>query len=263
MVFLCLLAVLFLVALAVSPFIGPSEINWRHVFDTSIAPGDNTDALIFFEMRLPRCILAMLAGGALAAAGVAFQALLRNPLATPYTLGVSGGGTFGAVLAILMGWNWRFLTIEMKSVMAFAGVLMVVGFIYLLSRRREYMSTTVMLLAGITLNFFFSGLILLTQYLADFKQIFMMIHWTMGDLDTDGWHETLQVLPFYLIALGVLFTQMRSLNLISVDSQTAASLGVNIARTRLIVFLAASILTGAVIAQSGPIAFVEADLQCW
>ena len=151
------------------------------------------DAQIFFIARLPRALAAALVGGTLAAAGVVFQGLLRNPLATPYTLGVSAGASLGAMIAITFGAGWAVGGVASASL---AGAFLAVGIVYALaSARHRGLSTTVLLLAGVTLNAFFSALILFVQYLSDFAQTFRALRWLMGDLDVASYAPIVSALP--------------------------------------------------------------------
>ena len=142
------------------------------------------DAQIFFVARLPRVLSAALVGATLAAAGVVMQALLRNPLATPFTLGVSAGAALGAMLAITLRLDLGALGVSSVPIASFAGSLGATALVYFLATsRRHGLSTNVLLLAGVTLNSFFSALILFVQYMADFAESFRTVRWLMGDLD--------------------------------------------------------------------------------
>ena len=164
---------------------------------------DNVDAQIFFIARLPRALAGALVGATLAAAGVVFQALLRNPLATPFTLGVSAGAALGAMLAITF--RLHLLALAASSAVtaaSFVGSLGAVAIVYALARARHRgFSTNVLLLAGVTLNAFFSALILFVQYLADSSEAMRTMRWLMGDLDVAGYGPILAALP--LCAVGV------------------------------------------------------------
>ena len=156
-----------------APVLGSTSISLSRVFDSSIAFADNTDAQIFFIARLPRVLAAALVGGSLAMAGAVFQALLRNPLATPDTLGVSSGAALGAMLAIAFHFDFAFAGFSSVSLSSFLGSIGALAIVYMLSTaRRRGLSTTVLLLAGVTMTAFFSALILFVQYLTDFADTF-------------------------------------------------------------------------------------------
>ena len=154
----------------------------------SIPFADNVDAQIFFIARLPRALAGALVGATLAAAGVVFQALLRNPLATPFTLGVSAGAALGAMLAITLRLHLSLWGVSAVTAASFVGSLGAVAIVYALARARHRgFSTNVLLLAGVTLNSFFSALILFVQYLADSAETLRTMRWLMGDLDVAGY----------------------------------------------------------------------------
>jgi iron complex transport system permease protein len=237
-----------------APFVGSTPISFRRVFSRDVAFGDNVDAQIFFLARLPRAFAGVVVGGTLAAAGVVFQGLLRNPLATPYTLGVSAGASLGAMIAITFAAAMPFGGVATASL---AGALLAVLVVYALaSARHSGLSTTVLLLAGVTLNAFFSALILFVQYLSDFTQTYRAIRWLMGDLDVASYAPILGALPFLVVAFAAFVWLARPLNLLSLGSDAAASRGVNVEQTQRIAFFSASLATGAAVAVGGPIGFV-------
>lgn len=246
--------VLMVVAIVLSPLAGSTHISLAAAFDRTIPFADNVDAQIFFIARLPRVLAAALVGGTLAAAGVVFQGLLRNPLATPYTLGVSTGSALGAMLAITFGASLPFVGVTSASL---AGALIAVLIVYFLARARHAgLSTTVLLLAGVTLNAFFSALILFVEYLSDFAETFRAIRWLMGNLDVVGYQTMMGALPLVVFAFGVFAWLARPLNLLSLGVDAAATRGVNVRSVHRWAFFSASIATGAAVAVGGPIGFV-------
>src|SRR6185295_10573012 len=199
-------------AVAAAPLIGSTPLHWSQVFSRTIPFDENIEAQIFFLARLPRAVAAALVGGTLAAAGVVFQGLLRNPLATPYTLGVSAGAALGAMLAITFGAALPLLGVASASL---AGALLAVAVVYALaSARHRGLSTTVLLLAGVTLNAFFSALILFVQYLSDFAETYRALRWLMGDLDVASYQPILAALPFVIVAFIAFAWLARPLNLL-------------------------------------------------
>ena len=244
-------------ALLLAPTVGSTPISLSRAFDRSIPWADNVDAQIFFVARLPRVLAAGLVGGALAASGVVLQALLRNPLATPFTLGVSAGAALGAMLAIAAGLDLGALGVSSVPLASFAGSMVATGLVYGLARSQSRgLSTNVLLLAGVTLNSFFSALILFVQYLADFTQTFRTVRWLMGDLDVGGYAPLVAALPLVVAALIAFAVLARSLNLLSLGSDAAASRGVDVARAERLAFLSASLATGAAVSLAGPIGFI-------
>src|SRR5688572_357586 len=185
-----------LVTCLLAPLVGSTSISLSRVFDRSIPFADNVDAQIFFVARMPRVLAGALVGAALAAAGVVFQAILRNPLATPFTLGVSAGASLGATLAIVLGATVAVGPLSAVPLASLGGAAIAAVIVYRLATiRGRAMSTTVLLLAGVTLNSFFSALIMFVQYMADFAQVYRATRWLMGDLDVGGYEPILAALP--------------------------------------------------------------------
>jgi iron complex transport system permease protein len=242
------------VALVLAPLVGSTSLTFTKVFDTSIPFADNLDAQIFFLARLPRALAAALVGGTLAAAGVVFQGLLQNPLATPYTLGVSAGASLGAMVAITFGASFPFVNVTSASL---AGAAIAVLIVYMLAQARQRgLSTTVLLLAGVTLNAFFSALILFVQYLSDFAETFRAIRWLMGDLDVAGYDAILAAVPFLVVAFAGFSWLARPLDLLTLGADAAQSRGVSVAVAQRVAFFSASLATGAAVSVGGPIGFI-------
>jgi iron complex transport system permease protein len=253
-----LLGAALLATLIVTPLVGPTSISLSRAFDRSIPIDQNTDAVIFFSTRLPRVLFAALVGAALSVAGAVYQALLRNDLATPYTLGVSGGASFGALLA--MRWSPLFLAgFAGWSIpgAAFLGAFLAMFIVSLLSRRPGVSDRThTILLAGVTLNLLFGSGILIVQYLSDPHQAFAMLRWMMGGLDV----SSVVISGTLALPLGaaflVLLAHGQKLNVMSIGDRTAIHLGVDAERTRLICLSTASMIAALVVAYAGPIGFV-------
>src|SRR6188768_1117157 len=242
------------VAVIAAPFIGSTSLGFSRVFSTTIPYADNVDAQIFFIARLPRALAAALVGGTLAAAGVVFQGLLRNPLATPYTLGVSAGASLGAMVAITFGSAWAIGGVATASL---AGAFLAVAIVYALAAARHRgLSTTVMLLAGVTLNAFFSALILFVQYVSDFAQTYRALRWLMGDLDVAGYGPIVWALPFIAVAFLAFAWLARPMNLLSLGAEAAGTRGLDVVRAQRVAFFSASLVTGAAVSIGGPIGFV-------
>jgi iron complex transport system permease protein len=245
------------VTLLVAPLVGPTSIDLRRAFDFSIPFGDNVDAQIFFVARLPRTLAGACVGALFASAGVVFQGLLRNPLATPFTLGVSTGAALGAVLAITFNLSLACLGISAVPVAAFAGSLVAVAIVYALAQARHRgLSTTVLLLAGVTMNAFFSAMILFVQYFASFADTYRTLRWLMGDLDVASYQPILAALPTTSVAFGVFAWLARPLNLLSLGPDSAESRGLDVAKAQRAAFLSASLATGAAVSIGGPIGFI-------
>ncbi len=233
-----------------TPLIGSSQLNlaraWR---------GEWPDAQVYFGVRWPRTLLAMLGGGALATAGVLFQALLRDPLATPYTLGVSSGASLGAVLAISLGLH-TFGGLPALWVAALAGAAAVLALVLMVSAEGRRMSSFTLLLAGVTINSVVTSLIMLLHNLASVGQSFAIVHWLMGNIDPVDWPTLGWLTAFILPVVAALCFFARMWNLISVGEEWAATRGASPQALLLWGYLAGSGLTAAVTAVTGPIGFV-------
>jgi iron complex transport system permease protein len=246
-----------LMSITLAPLTGSTTISLRRAFDLSIPFADNIDAQIFFVARLPRTLAGALVGAALASAGVVFQGLLRNPLATPFTLGVSAGAALGAMLAITFDWTLGIAGISAVPAAAFVGAGAAVAIVYALARgRHRGLSTDVLLLAGVTLNAFFSALILCVQYFADFADAYRTLRWLMGDLDVSSYQPIVTSLPLLLIAFIAFAWLARPLNLLSLGVDSAETRGLDTANAQRRAFFAASLATGAAVSIGGPVGFV-------
>ena len=220
--------------------------------------GMNTVAFsseIFQTIRLPRAIMSFAAGAVLGVCGMSFQSMFRNDLATPYTLGISSGAALGAVIAI------KFISFaiipQFSSVQffSFLGALATVLIIYSVVKAKGRMNTDFLLLAGVAVNFTFSGLILFIQYLASGSESSMMIRWMTGSLDITGFEPVFKIIPALIIFPVALFLH-RELDLMRINSDVAASRGVSLRKTGNIIFLAVSFAVAVVVSQTGPIGFV-------
>ena len=240
-----------------APLAGSTRVSLGRVFDRSIPYASNVDAQIFFIARLPRVLAAAMVGAALASAGVVFQALLRNPLATPFTLGISAGAALGAMLVLTFGGALAGIAWATVPLASFLGAVGAVAVVYLLSvARHRGFSTTVLLLAGVTLNSLLSALILLLQYFADMTRTMQTLRWLLGDLDVASYSPIVAALPLLIVAIGIFLWLPRSLNLIALGEDQAASRGVDVLRVQRLAFFSASLATGAAVSVGGPIGFV-------
>ena len=202
-------------------------------------------------------IAGALVGAALATSGVVLQALLRNPLATPFTLGVSAGGSLGAILVIVLGFSVSSPFVPTVALASFIGSLTAVSIVYYLARfRGNRLSTNVLLLAGVTLNSLFSATIMFVQYMADYTQSFYSIRWLMGNLDVSGYTPIISALPLLLVAFAVFCYLPRALNVLTLGADSASARGVNVLATQRLAFFSASLATGAAVAIGGPIGFI-------
>ncbi len=207
---------------------------------------------ILFELRLPRILLAIIVGGGLSVAGVVFQALLRNPLAEPFILGVSSGGTLGAVLAISFGLGVSIISIP---TFAFIGSLAVIIIVYFVSEKHGKLDPTTLLLTGIMVGAFFNAMILLVMVIRH-HEVRGAFLWLMGNLSSADMNSFLLVAPLVLIAILVIYLNSRKYNLIATGEESAQSLGVEVENFKRISYTLASLITGLVVSLSGIIGFV-------
>ncbi len=245
---LTILLVCSLLTLLAAPFLGETLI-------LGMDPA-GLDSLVFWEVRVPRVLLAFLCGAALALGGLVFQAMFRNPLATPYTLGVASGSTFSVALWINFGLSFSVLGISGVSLAALVGALLSVVLVYNLAKVAGGMATVSLLLGGVILSFFFSSLTMLVQYFADAGSMFKMIRWTMGSLGKADMDAVLKVLPFVVSGVVLIAQYRRELDLLSVGDELAMSRGVEVKKVRRILFFAVSLMMAGVVSVCGPIGFV-------
>ncbi|MBT6296664.1 MAG: iron ABC transporter permease [Nitrospina sp.] len=246
-----------LITITITPLIGSVQIDLGNAFSRDLAFNDNVDANILFLARIPRIILAALTGAALSVAGAILQSLLRNDLAAPFTLGVSSGAALGAVIAISLGLPYSIAGIPTIPIAAFLGSLGAISLVFSLARTRTGdFPTPILLLAGVTANFFFAALVMLIHYLSDFTQSFRIVRWLMGGLDITSYKTLLSISPMIFIGFAVLIFYGRDFNVMSTGIQSAMSRGVEVIKVQKIGFIMASLLTGTVVSLSGPIGFV-------
>jgi iron complex transport system permease protein len=211
---------------------------------------------VLWNIRVPRTILAFLAGTGLSLAGMTFQAMFRNPLAEPFTLGVSSGAAFGATAAIRLGWTFSILGVSAISLAAFLGALASLLVVYGLAMARRSFSPAVLLLAGVAMSFFFWSLVLFMQYVSNFTESFRILRWMMGGVETAGYSAVLDVLPFVISGAAIIVMHARELNMLASGDDLAASRGVAVGPVRALLFTASTLMVGGVVAVCGPIGFV-------
>jgi len=246
------LLLLVLVTVGVAPFLGATVLPW------GVATGQGTpaDHLIFWEVRVPQVLVAFLAGSSLAISGMTFQAMFRNPLATPFTLGVASGASLGAAVYIRAEIGLGIPGLPGIALFAFLGALGAISVVYGLSVVRQGLSTAGMLLAGVAVSFFCSSLLLFVQYISRIGHSIQILHWLMGGLNVFGYQQVFQVLPFVVTGAAVVLYLSRELNLLLLGEDLASSRGVAVARVKLVLFLVTSLSVAGVVAVTGPIGFV-------
>lgn len=210
---------------------------------------------ILLGIRLPRLLLGAVLGGGLAVAGATFQALLRNPLAEPYILGVSGGAAVGAVSVLALGLTTLgSLTLPLA---AFAGALLAIGLVFQVATAAgRALDVRVLLLAGVVVGAFFAAVISFILAVSDARTVRSAVLWMMGSLYSAGWGDVVVVTLYSVPALVLLMSLARALNTLSVGEETALYLGTDVERVKRTAFAAASLLTAAGVAVAGVIGFV-------
>jgi len=216
--------------------------------------GEEREAVrsIILEIRLPRVAMAGIVGAGLAIAGAAFQALLKNPLAEPYVLGVSSGSAVGVILAMMSGMVSRWF----YPLASFAGGLITIVFVYFLGRVGGRLHTTTMLLAGVMVSALAGAVIMFLLSIADFQEIGSALSWLMGDLSAADNSTVMIALGYCTAGFLLLYGNARGLNLLTIGEETAAHLGLRTERLKVLIFVAASLMTGISVAFAGLIGFV-------
>lgn len=255
--FVAVIAVLLLALVATivgAALVGSVSVDVARALDATLAV--NPDRTILFETRLPRVLLAAIVGAALAIAGAALQGLLRNPLAEPHVIGVSGGAALGAVLAVAVGGREAFGGELLLPLAASAGALLSMLVIYRLAVVNGRLQPYVLLLAGVVYNAFAGALIMFVNSIADHYQAYGILFWLMGSLATQGYGMVATAAVYVGVGAFWLLREARPLNLLSLGEESAAQLGVEVHRVRRSTFFASALLVGAVVSMSGMIGFV-------
>ena len=210
---------------------------------------------IVLEVRLPRIIAGVLIGAALAAAGVLYQGVFKNPMADSYVLGVSAGAAVGASASILSGIGFVFFELRLIQVAAFIGALSAMFLVYNLSRVGSRVPVTTLLLCGIAVNFFLFAIVGVLEIIAA-NRLHNIVFWLMGGYSNVYWKDIWAILPFIVIGIVAAFFYVRDLNLLAMGEETAHHLGVNVERSKQILLVLASLITAAAVSVCGLIGFV-------
>ncbi|GIW47531.1 MAG: iron ABC transporter [Deltaproteobacteria bacterium] len=249
---LTFLFILWILTVWISLFSGTYEFNPVEVFSGN----DEMLKTILLKIRVPRVLMASIAGGVFAISGAALQALFRNPLASPLTLGISGGASLGALIAIRLRLNQGLLGFSSTSICAFLLSILTIFFVYSVSRIRGVVATGRLLLAGVVANFLFSALILFIQFFSDFIQSLQTIRWIMGSLDIVGmdpvWKTCVLIAPPCIVLVSI----TKDMNLLALGDDVAHSLGVRVKTVEKTIYFATSFAVSSVISVTGPIGFV-------
>lgn len=217
------------------------------------AEGTETERAILLSIRLPRALLAGLVGAGLSLSGAIFQALLRNPLADPYILGVSSGSAVGAILAILLGWGGLSFGLPLAS---FAGAVVTIGLVFQFGKQNGRIHPNTLLLAGVITGSFLSAVIMFFLSVSQREELRTIVFWLMGDFSFAHPRSLLIILPYLTLGFLILYRQSRQLNLLLSGEESALQLGVEVERLKILSYLSASLITAASVSFSGLIGFV-------
>ena len=240
LIYLLALTIIFL-----SPFHGqiPLELN-------NITNPTTVDHKLFWDIRLPRVLVAFFAGGILSLGGLIFQSVFKNPMSTPYTLGVATGSTLGVAFAIVFGFS------SLLSLFGFLGALLTVLILFGMTLKLQSYETNALLLVGIALAFFYNASLMILFYLSDESQSFEIIHFTMGSVDVVGLEKTLPIILTSFGLLGLSLFYKKELKLLLTSNDYAYLKGVNVKRVNTILLVAVSLAVGVCVSLTGPIGFV-------
>ena len=228
-----------------SPFHGqiPLELN-------NITNPTTVDHKLFWDIRLPRVLVAFFAGGILSLGGLIFQSVFKNPMSTPYTLGVATGSTLGVAFAIVFGFS------SLLSLFGFLGALLTVLILFGMTLKLQSYETNALLLVGIALAFFYNASLMILFYLSDESQSFEIIRFTMGSVDVVGLEKTLPIILTSFGLLGLSLFYKKELKLLLTSNDYAYLKGVNVKRVNTILLVAVSLAVGVCVSLTGPIGFV-------
>jgi iron complex transport system permease protein len=254
---LILVLVVMIVVMFVSLLMGPESVSLKTAFGlVETHESVNPDYEIFVNVRVPRIILAAMVGAALASAGVVLQALLRNPLADPYILGISSGAGLGVIIAVISGLSWTLWGRSPIAVFAFLGALGTVCIVWFIGRFTGKSNVTGLLLAGVVVNAFFSAVIMFLTSVAKSEQVHSTIFWLMGNMTEESFPVLWLGAGCITAGIIALFFISPHLNALSFGEDQAKSMGVDIVRTRTIAFAIAAFITAIAVSLSGLVGFV-------
>ncbi len=243
---------LIVATVALAMVCGAADVGFGSLWSLIVGGASDVEKTIILELRLPRILLAALAGMALAQCGAVFQSVLRNPLAEPFILGISSGAALGAVSAIVLGTDSRFAI----SAAAFVGALFTVALIMAFARRRERVNTTTLLLCGVVLNAFIVAIIMFFIATTTDQKLHSILFWLYGDLSSSHYAQVWTLLPVSFLGAAILYRYARHLNLFTAGEDAALQLGMNVESAKNTLLVTVSLMVGFVVSVSGIIGFV-------
>ncbi|MFP4198208.1 MAG: FecCD family ABC transporter permease [Halanaerobium sp.] len=238
-------------------FIGSSQINPADIlaYISGSASISASKAIIIGEIRLPRILLAFIVGAGLAVAGSVFQAIIRNPMVDPYIIGISAGAGTGVMLALFLGIEIAIFNLSSLPAFAFLGAVLTVFSVYQLARVGNKLPVLTFLLAGVAVSFILNSLMSFLMVLRT-ESLQQLVYWLMGSLAGSAWDDLRMILPYFLTAFAVILFYLKDLNILLLGEESAAHLGLNVERTKIILLGAASLMTASVVSVSGSIGFI-------
>ncbi|MBU0573452.1 MAG: iron ABC transporter permease [Candidatus Margulisbacteria bacterium] len=242
-ILIILCSVLLLLAV-ISVFLGP----------VMMSPGDLMESPIFLQIRLPRVLLSVLVGVLLAISGVMLQAILRNPLADPYILGVSAGAGVGASIALGTGMTLTLFGLSSTPILAFMGALLAVFVVYNLSKVAGRTSTETLILAGVAVSSFAAAILALIIITTGKLQ--SIYFWLLGSLSSASWSDVITVTPYMIFGLVIAYFYSKELNALLLGEDMAQTLGVDVEKLRILIITTATLVTAAAVSVSGLVGFV-------
>ncbi len=245
-----ILTLILLASFAIGLTVGAQHIDLANLFSDALS------RTLFFRLRLPRVLLGMVIGASLAVTGGSLQALFRNPLADPYTLGVSGGGALGASVAIALGWGARVAGVPLIFAASFAGAMLAVSVVRFIARTGAVILPGALLLSGVAVNLIAAAGVLSIQYVTDPTSALRILRWLIGSLDVVGLEPVGRMLIVLAPAWLALLALSRQLNLLAIDEDTAATLGINVRRCESLVHALCALIVGVTVSVGGSIGFV-------
>ncbi len=249
------LAVLALLVVAGSSLLGHIRLDWSEIFRPGAA-GEDATVNVFWTLRVPRTLMAACAGAGLAISGVVLQALFRNPLATPYTLGIASGASLAAAIGFLFNLGGYWFGLPVLSLLAFGGAIFAMSFVYLMARLRAGRDMTRLLLAGVCIAYMCSAGVLLVTFLANRAVTNDIVMWMIGSLATARPEGVIEIVVVLLPVVGLALYAHRALDLLSISDDLAAARGVAVDRIVWSCFLMVGLLTAVIVANCGPIGFI-------
>lgn len=235
----------------ISLFIGSHSINIYNIFNS-----ESIDNYIFFNTRLQRVITGFITGGILAVSGLVFQSIFKNPIATPFTLGVAGGASLGAAIYILFAQSISLMAVFGQTIAALIGAVITILIVYSFAFIKGRLNNITLLLAGVAVNFFTSSLIMFIQYFADIQKSYNITRYITGSLAAVSLNNILFLTPLSLAAFIIIYSYHKELDIISMGEYTAKSRGVNITSSITILYFTVSLSIATVVSATGPIGFV-------